>query len=764
MKIQPGLRFHKRKKKAALPLSQPAKAPADMVHRSHVNVVLRLRPFSPEEVNRNCTRMVHKARSSSSDEVVQLNTSPKKFFEFDAVLDEAQNQKDVYHKSGAYEAVTNDLFRGYNTTILAYGQSGSGKTFTMGTTGLTEESKTVLNRESGVILRACVDLFDCVGKICDGNALVEMRYLEVYNEDIRDLLTENPTNQDIQIRETMGGEVFVQGLRKVHVTNALQVGELINEANGRRVVAPTSINELSSRSHAICIISIKGTTTNEKVKFRSRLTLVDLAGSERLVKTESIGHRRTEGININRGLFVLGQVISALTEKRPQFKRLPPFRESKLTRLLQNSLGGNSRTIMIACCSPSNLHTEETLNTLRYATKTRSIENPATANIIVDNVPSQEVISLRNENEDLKEENEMLKQKLSDFQRTIEQMTVELTQERSNSDETKEEISLLEAEATKKENAEKQLTLELTQVRSNFHTAMEEIAAMEAVIAKKEEEERQMILELTQVRSKFDEAMEEIAVMKAVAAKKEKEEKQRRLIEIDPRRPAGTLTDSVTETTYSEMTSEPGSASDGMHTPERTAPLHAAESNHWNFASEKEQHFANFVNGAHVTSPSSLLEPLESMLSDEHPAQSNIPREAEESPTGGNNGSRKPKEEQSSPSGSNNNSTWRPSIPSFDGNSVSCRQWPSDDEEKAEFQTTFPYRSSTRTEVNQRKLKSMKDVISDSDSLQAEATQEDSIGEQSSQVSRRKRSTGYYRERWLSALNCGSGTYGNHCT
>jgi hypothetical protein len=390
--------------------------------RRNVNVVLRLRPFVAHEKEKGCTKVVHKVRSKSSDEVVQVNQKTNRYFEFDAVLDESDSQKDVYLKSGAHKAVTTDIFRGFNSTIFAYGQSGSGKTFTMGTTKSAGGSE--IRENSGVIPRACADLFAHIGEKCQGNASVELSYLEVYNEEIRDLLTSD-VDRKIQIREDFNGEVFVEGLTTIEVTSPLEVGKLMNEANGRRAVASTKINEVSSRSHAICIISIQGTTI-EDVTFRSRLTLVDLAGSERLAKTENTGWRRKEGININQGLFVLGLVISALTEKRPHMKRNPPYRESKLTRLLQDSLGGNSRTIMIACCSPADFHADETVNTLRYATQARSIENPATANIIHDE-SSEQVLALKEENEELRRENELLKQQLLDYQVTIKQITSELT-------------------------------------------------------------------------------------------------------------------------------------------------------------------------------------------------------------------------------------------------------------------------------------------------------------------------------------------------
>ena len=149
--------------------------------------------------------------------------------------------------------------------------------------------------------------------------------------------------------------------------------------SSRRVTASTKMNAVSSRSHAICVLKIKG-IVGEDTKFQSKLTLVDLAGSERLGKTEATGDRAKEGISINKGLFVLGQVVGALAEQRPKFKRKPPFRDSKLTRLLKGSLGGNHKTLMMACVSPSSNNMEETLNCLRYANRAKNIKTDVVRN------------------------------------------------------------------------------------------------------------------------------------------------------------------------------------------------------------------------------------------------------------------------------------------------------------------------------------------------------------------------------------------------
>jgi hypothetical protein len=380
----------------------------------NVRVVLRVRPLAKYELSKGCKQVVLKVPNVNLEdggpEAVQVHQDEKRFFELDAVMDEDNTQKEVYEKSGAAKAITEDLFKGFNCTILAYGQTGSGKTFTMGTSsGQSPE----IGEFDGVIPRACMDLFVNIMTKCDGNAQVELSYLEVYNEEIRDLMAINGTNKRLRIRETLNGEVYVRGLTAVSVGGPADVGRLMEEASGRRVVASTKMNAVSSRSHAICVLRIKGVL--DDVKFQSKLTLVDLAGSERLGKTEATGDRAKEGISINKGLFVLGQVVGALAEQRPKFKRNPPFRDSKLTRLLQDSLGGNSRTIMIACCSPADFNTEETINTLRYATQARNIKNTATANVI-KNISQEEGMKLQRENT-------LLKQQVAELQETIRKLT-----------------------------------------------------------------------------------------------------------------------------------------------------------------------------------------------------------------------------------------------------------------------------------------------------------------------------------------------------
>jgi len=421
----------------------------------NVRVVLRVRPMLAYETERRCQPVVEKVFTSTdpeqSDELVQIvehdtlrGAKKKRLFELDCVLPSKETQADVYVKSGAQKAITQDLFQGYNCCILAYGQSGSGKTFTM--MGAENPSSftyslgggSLKNDEAaqyGVVPRASIDLFANIPTHChEAKASVSLTYLEVYGDEIRDLLVEPDTSsspikkknekEELKIRQdSETKEVYVENLTSCVVHTPQQVAKLMEQANGRRVVASTALNQVSSRSHAICVLTLQG-ELSETQQFRSKLTFVDLAGSERLTKSEASGQQQKEGIDINKGLFVLGQVIASLTDKKGE-ERLPPFRESKLTRLLQDSLAGNSQTIMIACVSPADYHADESINTLRYATRARNITNPLHANIIAPE--SQRMIVLEEENSLLQSENRLLKERLEAYQEQINQITQELT-------------------------------------------------------------------------------------------------------------------------------------------------------------------------------------------------------------------------------------------------------------------------------------------------------------------------------------------------
>jgi len=300
------------------------------------------------------------------------------------------------------------LFQGYNATVLAYGQTGSGKTYTMGTS--CKEGTHV-----GIIPLAMAAMFDKIEKLkSQVEFQLRVSFIEILKEEVRDLLdpaivaagkVENgnghvgklsvPGKPPVQIREGSNGVITLTGSTEVHVTTQKEMTTCLEQGSLSRATGSTNMNNQSSRSHAIFTITLEQMRKADPIMTSdgmpieeinddylcAKLHLVDLAGSERAKRTGSDGLRFKEGVHINRGLLALGNVISALgDEKKRKEGAHVPYRDSKLTRLLQDSLGGNSKTVMIACISPADINAEETLNTLKYANRARNIHNKPIVN------------------------------------------------------------------------------------------------------------------------------------------------------------------------------------------------------------------------------------------------------------------------------------------------------------------------------------------------------------------------------------------------
>lgn len=295
-----------------------------------------------------------------------------------------------------YEAIAAPLlpefFDGYNCSILAYGQTGSGKTFTMGSGALSFNDVAV-----GIIPRVIRAIFDYTLNAGDKwRCTVRVSFVEVYNEQVRDLLTSAGT--PINVRDDCNGNVVITGMEEKEVASVGEIERVVREGTLSRATGSTKMNAQSSRSHAILVVSleqepVEGAVAEDGQELEHRFSkfyLVDLAGSERAKKTMSEGQRFTEGVNINKGLLALGNVIKALSSSAQKEEKTEdqsgveaakagkaqrgageslvahvPYRDSKLTRILQDSLGGNSRTSMIACVSPADVNADESLNTLR---------------------------------------------------------------------------------------------------------------------------------------------------------------------------------------------------------------------------------------------------------------------------------------------------------------------------------------------------------------------------------------------------------------
>ena len=292
-------------------------------------------------------------------------------FAFDRVFDDTTNQSDVYE--GTTKNLLDSVLDGYNATVFAYGATGCGKTHTI----------TGTSQQPGIIFLTMQELFEKIDERSqDKTTELSLSYLEIYNETIRDLLVPGGSKAGLMLREDSNQAVTVPGLTSHHPKDVQEVMDMIVQGNEYRTVSPTEANATSSRSHAVLQINIAQKDRNADVNephTMATLSIIDLAGSERASVTKNRGERLTEGANINKSLLALGGCINALCDRRGRAH--VPYRNSKLTRLLKFSLGGNCKTVMIVCVSPSSAHFDETQNTLRYANRAKNIQTKVTRNV-----------------------------------------------------------------------------------------------------------------------------------------------------------------------------------------------------------------------------------------------------------------------------------------------------------------------------------------------------------------------------------------------
>ncbi|OAF58397.1 kinesin-like protein Klp5 [Pseudogymnoascus destructans] len=292
-------------------------------------------------------------------------------FGFDRVFDENTTQGDVYEATT--RSLLDSVLDGYNATVFAYGATGCGKTHTI--TGTAQQP--------GIIFLTMQELFEKIAERSDEkHTEVSLSYLEIYNETIRDLLEPGGSKQGLMLREDANQTVSVAALSSHHPKDVQEVMDMIVKGNEYRTISPTEANATSSRSHAVLQINVAQKDRNAAVNephTMATLSIIDLAGSERASVTKNRGDRLLEGANINKSLLALGSCINALCD--PRKKNHVPYRNSKLTRLLKFSLGGNCRTVMIVCVSPSSAHFDETQNTLRYANRAKNIQTKVTRNV-----------------------------------------------------------------------------------------------------------------------------------------------------------------------------------------------------------------------------------------------------------------------------------------------------------------------------------------------------------------------------------------------
>ncbi|KUF91836.1 Kinesin protein [Phytophthora nicotianae] len=353
-----------------------------------VRVAVRIRPLIGREKVERCDECV-----SVLEDENQIVMGKNRAFTYDYVFGKYAQQSDIWR---CVDPLIRATFDGYNSTIFAYGQTGSGKTFTMG----SGSSVHIPPEDYGIIPRVISYMFDQIDTKMQENAHykaeLRIRFLEIYGEEIRDLLVtlgDSTGESKVSLREGENGEVQVTGASEVEVVDSDECMRLLERGTLCRTTGSTLMNAHSSRSHAIFTVSMiqhvpigdppadgKPLEEGDYETRSSYFNFVDLAGSERQKRTQAEGKRLKEGIDINKGLLALGNVISALGDDKKRGKVHVPYRDSKLTRMLQDSLGGNSRTLMLTCVSPADVNFEETLNALKYANRARNIQNKPVVN------------------------------------------------------------------------------------------------------------------------------------------------------------------------------------------------------------------------------------------------------------------------------------------------------------------------------------------------------------------------------------------------
>lgn len=425
-----------------------------------VKVAVHIRPLIGDERLQGCKDCVTVIPGKKPQ--VQIGTHS---FTFDHVYGSSGSPSSAMFEE-CVTPLVDGLFQGYNATVLAYGQTGSGKTYTMGTSSRD-------GCETGIIPQVMNALFSKI-EVLKHQAEFQLRvsFIEILKEEVRDLLDPSsmgksetvnghagkvtvPGKPPIQIRETSNGVITLAGSSEIDVRTQKEMAACLEQGSLSRATGSTNMNNQSSRSHAIFTITLEQMRKMDPIcsadgnpiegmnedYLCAKLHLVDLAGSERAKRTGSDGLRFKEGVHINKGLLALGNVISALgDEKKRKDGMHVPYRDSKLTRLLQDSLGGNSRTVMIACISPADINAEETLNTLKYANRARNIQNTP----VVNRDPiSNEMQRMRQQVEYLQaellcarggassDEIQVLKERISWLEATNEDLCRELREHRS---------------------------------------------------------------------------------------------------------------------------------------------------------------------------------------------------------------------------------------------------------------------------------------------------------------------------------------------
>ncbi|XP_035533273.1 kinesin heavy chain-like [Morone saxatilis] len=426
-----------------------------------VRVMCRFRPLNEAEINRG-DKYIPKFKD---DDTVVITNKP---YAFDRVLPPNTSQEQVYDQCA--KQIVKDVLGGYNGTIFAYGQTSSGKTHTM-------EGKLHDPQLMGIIPRISHDIFDHIYSMDENLEFhIKVSYFEIYLDKIRDLLDVSKTN--LAVHEDKNRVPYVKGCTERFVSSPEEVMDVIDEGKANRHVAVTNMNEHSSRSHSIFLINIKQENIETEKKLSGKLYLVDLAGSEKVSKTGAEGAVLDEAKNINKSLSALGNVISALAEGT---KTHVPYRDSKMTRILQDSLGGNCRTTIIICCSPSIYNEAETKSTLMFGQRAKTIKNTVSVNL--------ELTA-----EEWKKKYEKEKEKNKSLKTIIQRLEAELNRWRNDHDILQTELNRLLAENEASKEEVKEVLQALEELAVNYDQKSREVD-------EREQDNLQLIEELQHKRA-----------------------------------------------------------------------------------------------------------------------------------------------------------------------------------------------------------------------------------------------------------------------
>ncbi|KAK2656623.1 hypothetical protein Ddye_009675 [Dipteronia dyeriana] len=412
--------------------------------KGNIRVFCRCRPLNKEEILAANATVVDFDVAKNGDLGILTSSSIKKVFKFDRVYTPKDDQVDVFADASP---MVISVLDGYNVCIFAYGQTGTGKTFTM--------EGTVQHR--GVNYRTLEQLFEISKERSETFTYnISVSVLEVYNEQIRDLLATSPASKKLEIKQSSEGSHHVPGIVEAKVDNIREVWNVLQAGSNARSVGSNNVNEHSSRSHCMLCITVKAKNLINGECTKSTLWLVDLAGSERLAKTDAQGERLKEAQNINRSLSALGDVIYALATKSSHI----PYRNSKLTHLLQDSLGGDSKTLMFVQISPSEQDLSETLSSLNFATRVRGIElGPAKKQMDTSELQKMKVML-----EKARQESKSKEESLRKLEENLQNLESRAKGKDQNYKNQHEKIKELESQLVLKSNLHSQSEKQVTQL------------------------------------------------------------------------------------------------------------------------------------------------------------------------------------------------------------------------------------------------------------------------------------------------------------